>query len=149
MKKFLLSIAMLSLLAVPVLAEDCVEVDIDIDPVLAPGEVYYFDASLTNCSDEVDIVFVTITFEYATCDLELVEIPVPMAPGDTFSRSLPFTLPDFAPSGDGHLCVTARVGEVVAEDCAYFTINNPNWGATLTPAKDLDSKDFREDSAIR
>lgn len=136
MKGLLLLTALISFLAVPVLAENCVEVDLEVDPVLSPGEVYYFDASLTNCGDD-GLIFLTVVIDYGVGDIDFPEFPVFMPAGETFAHSIPFVLPECAPSLDASICVTARSGEVVASDCVEFSIVNPNWGATKNTDDDV------------
>jgi len=149
MKKLLTILALVAFLTAPVLAEDCVEVDIEVDPELVPGETYYFYAELTNCSDEGGIVYLTISFDYIVGTFEISDVPVYMGAGETFSRSIPFMLPPSAPSGDGSLCVKARIGEYEDNDCVEFTIHNPDWGASQNPFEEKDRKDTRETGAIR
>jgi hypothetical protein len=136
-KILLLLTALISFLTVPVLGAECVEVDLEVDPVLTPGEVYYFDAELTNCGDEAGMIFLTIVIDYGLGDIEIPEFPVYMQAGQVFAHSLPFVLPECAPSLDASICVTARSGEVEASDCVEFSIVNPNWGASKTTFDDI------------
>ena len=149
MKKILALVALISLLSIPVFADDCVEVDLEVDPVLVPGQVYYFYAELTNCSDEAGIVYLTISMNYILGTFEIKDIPVYMGAGETFSRSMPFVLPHMAPAGDGSMCVTARKGEVTASDCVYFTIENGSQGRSQKPTDQPRKGGKVESSAVR
>jgi hypothetical protein len=139
-KKLLLVLALMILWAVPAAAQDCVEVDLDVAPELMPGEVYYFDATLTNCGDEAGIIFLNITVDYIWGMLEIPQIPVFMGAGETFSHSLPFMLPEMIPSGSGSICVTATKGAAVASDCVEFNIFNPGWGSSLNSSDEFDKE---------
>jgi hypothetical protein len=148
MKRILLLVALSAFLAVPGLAEDCVEVDLEVAPELWPGEIYYFYAELTNCGDEAAVVYLDVSINYILGSIEVTDIPIFMGAGETFSRSVPFMLPDCAPSGEGGLCVTAASGGAEATDCVEFTIFNPGWGLS-DKASDKQDKDTQSTGAIR
>lgn len=147
MKKLIPLIMAIVLGAAPVSADDCLVVDLDVAPQLVPGEVYNFYAELTNCGDEAGIIYLDIKVDYMVGTFEATGLPVFMGAGESFSRTVPFMLPDCAPSGDASICVTAHMGEIEASDCVEFTIFNPGWGFSTKAAdeRDKDSEDIGSD----
>jgi hypothetical protein len=136
-KNLLLILVLMIFGIVPAAAGDCVEVGLEVEPELVPGEVYYFYAELTNCGDEAGIVYLDITVDYIWGAIEIPQVPVFMGAGVTFSHPLPFMLPPAIPSGSGSICVTATSGDAVSSDCVEFTIFNAGWGSSLNDADDF------------
>ncbi len=145
MKRLLACIAVLSLFTVPSFAADCVEVDLDVDPILIPGEMFYFFAELTNCGDEGGVIFLTIEVSHDAGTFTIPEIPVYMAAGETFTCSVPMVLPHAIPTGDGSICVTAVKGDAEASDCIYFTIEND---AGSGQKQNIESKELESSGAM-
>ncbi len=129
MKKLFIVLAGLCLLAfsAPVMADDCVEADLEITPSAGPGDLVSFSFELTNCGTEAALADLTFDFTFDTEDIpEGINFSIPMkfpiGAGETYTRSFETTLPPVTPSGSFTVCVEAVIGEATASDCATLVV---------------------------
>ena len=135
MKKTLLLLLSLGLLLGSfqlVLAEDCVEVDIELPPTVPaePGSVATGYFELTNCGDEAATIMldfdITLIIDFGemtdTITFELGDIPVLVGAGETISREFRFPVSAAPGTITATICVTATSGTAQADDCATMVV---------------------------
>jgi hypothetical protein len=108
------------------LADDCVDVDVELTPEAVVGEALDASFELTNCGDEADTVWVDfdlVLFNDQTVDLPA--IPVLMGAGEVISHQFSFNVPQgfsYFVGNTFEVCVTATSGTAEASDCASTLI---------------------------
>ncbi len=140
MKRLLALIAMLGLLAAPVFADDCIEIDFEAEPDINVGVVYFFFGEVINCSDEAGEVFFSLTLEFEGMSYDLPEFSVYMGAGETVSRSFPFVIPPIFPEGEVTITVTATKGEATDTETIYLTVVHPNSGDAIPRKGDIPNR---------
>ncbi len=129
MKKVVGLLLFMALCALPVMAmaDDCVEVDVEITPVSLEDEsgLQYaeFSLELTNCGTEAALIGLTVELQTdAPQVVPPIEFHVPVGAGETIAKSWTFPVPPVVPPGTYEVCVTATSGDATDSDCASFTV---------------------------
>ena len=125
MKRLIGLLAMVSLLAVPAFADDCVDISFEAEPELQVGVVYFIYGEITNCSDEAGLIFFNISLDAGYMTYTFPEFSVFMAAGQTFAKSFPFVIPPVVPEGDVTITITATKGEASDTEIIYLTVTHP------------------------
>ncbi|MBD3404009.1 T9SS type A sorting domain-containing protein [candidate division GN15 bacterium] len=127
MRKLLLSLALLSLVfgGSAAMAEDCVEVDIELPAtvVAEPGAFATGFFELTNCGDEAGIVEMNVSIAFTNGPaFDVGTIPVPVGAGEVISREFRVPVPPPAGGQELTICVEAALNDAAASDCATMAI---------------------------
>ena len=128
--KLMLALGFVVFMAGSTLAADCVEIDIE-----APGQVYLgqqatFSAELTNCGDEAATIFLSfeIIISGEPVPLPPVQVPVHLAAGETYSKTMTVMIPPNIPTGTYEVCIMAESGDASDSDCAVIEVIAPDKG---------------------
>ncbi|RKX24204.1 MAG: hypothetical protein DRP46_13595 [Candidatus Zixiibacteriota bacterium] len=136
MKRFFLILFMSVLgliLSQAVLAEDCVEVDIEL-PATVVAEAGGFATGyfeLTNCGDDAGYIWLEFDIDLNGVQFPIGQIPVYLGAAETISREFYFPVPPLAMGYTVTFCVTATSGEYVADDCATMTVESSDGGESI------------------
>jgi hypothetical protein len=117
----LLAAAVLAVGVQPVVAAECVEVDIELNSQVTVGGGSFGEGffELTNCGDEATLLSLTFSIDLGIGQpFEIGPIRYPLGAGETVSREFRFPAPPIAVGKTVTFCVTAVSGEAEATDCA-------------------------------
>ncbi|UCC45684.1 MAG: T9SS type A sorting domain-containing protein [Candidatus Zixiibacteriota bacterium] len=103
-------------------AADCVEVDIELTPVVVAGEPFEGYFELVNCGDEAAVIELTFDIQFNEHSIQIPGIPVRMGAGQTISKSFECIMPSFLAGNSISFCVAAVSGDATSSDCATMNI---------------------------
>lgn len=138
MKRLALLLALLCIPLLPALAvaDDCVDVEIELNPTAGPDSsgltFVEFSVELTNCGADPALISLQVN---VNGDGPFVVPPfnfnVPVGAGATVARSWSLPLPPALPDGTYEVCVTATSGDATDSDCASVTVGGAEGASSI------------------